>query len=282
MRLTTIQWGALCCLLFAGVTNAATCTATKYRPNHIIEVSSALSVGTRVSLPGNLITKPVTSNALLWDVDAMPGTNSILIKPNSKLDEGARTSIYAYTDDGNIYDIVAHRTSVNKASPCVIVSDDNHYYSESQKQALGQFMSSKRLSEGGQSARIAQLETALNDQTARTEQVRKQAVVEALKKYRYRIYTRYQWDEGKAFVGHNTISDVYDDGQFTYIRLANPNRGILSVETQIGGKNAVAPVKYEDAYAMYRVTGIYPNFTLRIDDVTLSVTRSDNQTRGNL
>jgi hypothetical protein len=219
---------------------------------------------------------------LLWDVDAMPGTNSILIKPNSKLDEGERAAVYAYTDDGRIYDIVAQRVPINKASPCVVVSGENHYYSESQKQALGMFISTKRLSEGGQSARIAQLQTALSEQTAKTEQSRKQAVVEALKKYRYRIYTRYQWDEGKAFVGQNTISDVYDDGQFTYIRLANPNRGILSVETQIGGKNAVAPVKYEDAYAMYRVTGIYPSFTLRIDDVTLSVTRRDNQTRGNL
>ena len=105
-------------------------------------------------------------------------------------------------------------------------------------------------------------------------------MVNALRKYRYHIYTRYTWDEGKEFVGSNTISDVYDDGRFTYIRLANPNRGVLSVETNIGGKNAIAPVKYDDAYGMYRVTGIYPSFTLRVDDVKVQIARRDNGTQG--
>lgn len=130
-------------------------------------------------------------------------------------------------------------------------------------------------------AKIKQLETQLGEAQLASKGEKDKAVIDALRKYRYRIYTRYLWEQAGSFIGQNVISDVYDDGQFTYVRLANPNRGVLSVETEVGGKAAIAPTKYDDAYGIYRITGIYPRLTLRIDDVAIDVKRTDNVTRAN-
>lgn len=265
---------------------AATCKQLRFSENDIITVRSAIGMGTRIQLPANLISEPATSNNHLWDVEGIVGTNQIVLKPNSSLKEGESTMIYVFTDDGRVIDINASRVAVKANQPCVVLDPSPAFFSKDTKMAIRGFAQQPQLGINARSendiARIDQLEKQLDIAKQTNELERKQAIISALKKYRYRIYTRYQWDEGKEFVGRNTISDVYDDGQFTYIRLANPNRGILSVETMIGGKNAIAPTDYVDEYAMYKVTGIYPQFTLRVDEVTLKINRMDNQTKGNL
>ncbi|MFU7083409.1 hypothetical protein ACM75O_30230, partial [Pseudomonas aeruginosa] len=135
-----------------------------------------------------------------------------------------------------------------------------------------------------QGAAFAQQNAALTQQMAEERRAAadnsRKAVMEALRRYRYHIYTRYSWDQGKGFAAQNLISDVYDDGRFTYIRLNTPNRGLLSVESVIGEKNAIVPVRYDDAYGMYTINGIYPSFTLRVDDARISVSRADAKTFG--
>ncbi|EPR7376844.1 TrbG/VirB9 family P-type conjugative transfer protein, partial [Escherichia coli] len=58
------------------------------------------------------------------------------------------------------------------------------------------------------------------------------------------------------------------------------NRGLLAVHADVGGKPAVIPTKYDDAYAIYHMSGIYPKFTLTLDGVKLEVSRADNATDG--
>lgn len=264
--------------------HAAVCQKVKYEKGDIIEISSALRMGGRIELPANLVAKPVVSNNHLWDVEGLEGSNQIVLKPNSALPEGGDTMIYAYTDDGNTVDIHARRTEAKHNQPCVIVDASNAFFSEEQKKSIRSFNAARNIPTAPivDNRRINELENEIQTLKDRSEIERKKAVVDALRKYRFRIYTRYSWDEGKEFVGSNTVADVYDDGQFTYIRLANPNRGILSVETVIGGKDAIAPTKYDDAYGVYKVTGIYPKFTMRIDNVTIEVQRKDNSTKGNI
>lgn len=85
------------------------------------------------------------------------------------------------------------------------------------------------------------------------------------------------WNQGKGFEAEGLVTDVYDDGRFTYIRLDKPNRGLMSVETVIGGKTAVVPTKYDDAYGMYVISGIYPSFSLKMDESKMSIERKDNK-----
>ncbi|CCN39726.1 conserved exported hypothetical protein [Vibrio nigripulchritudo FTn2] len=262
---------------------AGVCEKIKYKPGDIINIKSAMHLGTRIELPDNLIAPPSVSNEHLWDTAGVEGANQIVLKPNSNEKEGEATLVYAFLEDGSAIDIMAKRTSISRNMPCVKIETTSNYFNAATKAALKNQQTARHSAPViDYSGEVKRLQKELTSERSLSAKRVKKSVIDALKKYRYRIYTRYEWDEGKEFVGKNTVSDVYDDGQFTYIRLANPNRGILSVETMIGGRNAIAPMKYEDAYAMYRVTGIYPQFTMRIDDVTIKVNRRDNQTKGNL
>lgn len=256
------------------------CTSLYYKTGQVIEVHSALNLGTRIQLPANLITKPLVSNGDLWDVEGIPATNQIVVKPNSLEPNGAQTMIYAYTDNGLAFDINMVRVTPAKNEACAIVRVSNQQVSSNQTNDLQSFVASNHKSSSQAEAQLITVQRQMLKERQANKKKTEDSVMEALRKYRYHIYTRYKYDEGAEFVGNNTVSDVYDDGRFTYIRLANPNRGILSVETMIGGKNAIAPTKYDDAYGMYRITGIYPKFTLRIDDVKIIVTRSDNRSHG--
>ncbi len=280
------KWLTAIALFMTFSTSAAVCEKIKHKEGEIVHVNSAIRLGGRIQLPGNLQIEPIVSNPHLWDVEGTVGTNQIVLKPNSQLDQGKRTMIYAFTEDGKAFDIVANRVKEDKNQPCIWIQTSDAYFNEAQKRGLRQLAEKTRYQAQVpmqvDTTRISQLEKQLAELKKSNDLEKKTAVIDALRKYRYRIYTRYQWDEGKAFVGANTVADVWDDGQFTFIRLANPNRGLLSVETLIGGKVAIAPTKYDDAYGIYRVTGIYPKFTMRIDDVKLEVTRSDNATKGNI
>ncbi|HDY7474796.1 TrbG/VirB9 family P-type conjugative transfer protein [Vibrio vulnificus] len=270
------------CLLASAPSYSTTCKPVKHKNGEIISVYSAPLLGGRIQLPANLVTAPLVSNSHLWDVDGLKGSNQIFLKPNSQAAEGKSTMIFATTEEGKVYDIMAHRVNADQNQACVIVSSGSSMFSEKQQADLSQFMASRLPSTTQHDQReIQRLQQALATLQEQSKDSTQKAVVEALQKYQYRIYTRYDWNEGTDFVGRNTLSDVYDDGQFTYLRLSNPNRGILSVETVIGGKRAIAPTRYIDHYGMYKVTGIYPRFTLRIDDVTIEVNRRDNRTKGN-
>ncbi|MGL6262134.1 TrbG/VirB9 family P-type conjugative transfer protein [Vibrio sp. WXL103] len=285
--MTKFLIGLLC--LFSASSLASTCKPIKHKDGEIIQIHSALRLGGRIQLPSNLISQPIVSNPHLWDVDGIVGTNQVFLKPNSELSEGEKTLIYAVTEDGKVYDIEATRTSAKANQPCVMINGGSRIFEPGQQSAITQFVTQRKPVQptgpdprfADQSQRIRALEAQLKQERENAEQRIKQSVVDALKKYQYRIYTRYEWNEGKHFVGRNTIADVYDDGQFTYIRLANPNRGILSVETMIAGHQAIAPTQYIDSYGMYKVTGIYPRFTLRVDNVKVEVNRRDNRTKGN-
>lgn len=270
------------CLLASAPSYSATCKPIKHKNGEIITVYSAPLLGGRIQLPSNLVAPPLVSNSHLWDVDGLKGSNQIFLKPNSQAAEGKNTMIFATTEDGKVYDIMASRVSAKQNQACVIVSTGSPIFNDQQQRDLSQFMTARLPSATQHDQReIQRLQKALTTTQAQSKDAVKKAVVDALQKYQYRIYTRYEWNEGIDFVGRDTISDVYDDGQFTYLRLSNPNRGILSVETVIGGKRAIAPTRYIDSYGMYKVTGIYPRFTLRIDDVTIEVNRRDNRTKGN-
>ncbi|MEJ3625915.1 TrbG/VirB9 family P-type conjugative transfer protein [Vibrio vulnificus] len=270
------------CLLVSTPSYSTTCKPVKHKNGEIITVYSAPLLGGRIQLPSNLVATPLVSNNHLWDVDGLKGSNQIFLKPNSQADEGKSTMIFATTEDGKVYDILASRVSAKQNQACVIVSSGSPIFNDQQQRDLSQFMTARLPSATQHDQReIQRLQAELVTTQAQSNDRVNKAVVEALQKYQYRIYTRYEWNEGTDFVGRDTISDVYDDGQFTYLRLSNPNRGILSVETVIGGKRAIAPTRYIDSYGMYKVTGIYPRFTLRIDDVTIEVNRRDNRTKGN-
>jgi len=281
MKKVSVKFGAVVmglAAVIAAEAQAASCRVIHWKPDSVLTINSALVLGTRIEFPSDLLFDPVTSSTL-WDAEGQ--ATQVVVKPNSTEDLGKSAVVRVFTNDGNAYDVLASRAPAGSTGDvCVKVVADGMFFTPGARSAMT-----------AQSGRMAQGAAAMGMQVQQTQQQlvqvrrqaeddKKKAVMEALRRFRYHVYTRYTWSEGKGFSAKGIVTDVYDDGRFTYIRLDKPNRGLLSVETEVGGKNAVVPTKYDDAYGMYVISGIYSKFTLKQDEAEIKIARADNSTNG--
>lgn len=270
---TLLVLSALTAVMVSSGAIAQQCRVVNWRPGSIIKVQSSLYLGTRIELPEGamLLTREPFSSSALWA--STGAANQVMIQPNSDEPEGLKTMVTVFMTSGQTLDIEAVRVPQSQNQQCVQVRGSG--FQSGDRAALNSTYSS-----GASGADVARLQNELSATRLNNDTDRKNAVLEALRRYRYFIYTRYNWQTGKGFAGKYVISDVYDDGRFTYIRIARPNRGLMAVQADVGGKTAVVPTKYDDAYGIYQMSGIYPKFTLTLDGVTLDVTRADNASAG--
>ncbi|AZG89401.1 hypothetical protein GIV96_25560 [Pseudomonas syringae] len=266
-------------MLFAAGASAqaASCRVIHWKPDSVLQINSALYLGTRVELPADNLVPPVPSSDL-WNAEG--AANQVLIKPNSDTEQGKTGLIRIWTTDGNAYDVVATRSTSAQNDVCVKIVADGMFFTPGAREALNSQSSNIARGAAASSQQVQMLQTQLARQKQESQAQTQKAVYEALRRFRYHVYTGYSWNQGKGFEANGLVTDVYDDGRFTYIRLDKPNRGLMSVETVIGGKTAVVPTKYDDAYGMYVISGIYPSFKMKMDDSEMSIERKDNKTLG--
>lgn len=274
--LTKAAVGAM--LFAAGVSaQAASCRVIHWKPDSVLQINSALYLGTRVELPADNLIPPVSSSEL-WNAEG--AANQVMIKPNSDTEQGKSGIIRIWTTDGSSYDVVANRASQNQNDVCVKIVADGMFFTPGARDALNSQSSNIARGAAASGQQVQMLQQQLARQKQESQAQTQKAVYEALRRFRYHVYTGYTWNQGKGFEAEGLVTDVYDDGRFTYIRLDKPNRGLMSVETVIGGKTAVVPTKYDDAYGMYVISGIYPSFSLKMDESKMSIERKDNKTLG--
>ncbi|WP_116893175.1 TrbG/VirB9 family P-type conjugative transfer protein [Pseudomonas savastanoi] len=265
-------------LFVAGASaQAASCRVIHWKPDSVLQINSALYLGTRVELPADNLVPPVPSSNL-WDTEG--AANQVLIKPNSDTEQGKTALIRIWTTDGNAYDIAATRSTSAQNEACVKIVADGMFFTPGAREALNSQSSNIARGAAASGQQVQMLQTQLARQKQESQAQTQKAVYEALRRFRYHVYTGYSWNQGKGFEANGLVTDVYDDGRFTYIRLDKPNRGLMSVETVIGGKTATVPTKYDDAYGMYVISGIYPSFKMKMDDSEMSIERKDNKTLG--
>ncbi|EBG4141657.1 conjugal transfer protein, partial [Salmonella enterica] len=231
---------------------AAQCRIVSWKENMVLKVNSALYLGTRVQLPEGtqIVTSEPKNSNLLWDVDG--AANQVLIRPTSAENGGEKTMATVFLTNGQALDIEATRVPASQNMACVVIKGGSGgILSRTDRSAISSYSAAGMADAGA-------MRSQLNEMRLNAESSKRTAVMDALRKYRYHIFTRYNWSTGSGFAGKNIISDVYDDGRFTYIRLSNPNRGLMAVQAEVGGKKAIVPTKYDDAYAIYSMSGIYP------------------------
>ena len=96
---------------------------------------------------------------------------------------------------------------------------------------------------------------ALQRKIADNQDLTDRRIENALIKYRSMIYTRYEWKNGTGF-RKGIVSDVYDDGRFTIIRMKKDNQGLMAVTAEIDGKKEMLEYKPEGDN-MYKIVGVY-------------------------
>lgn len=263
-------------LLFSASVNAANieCQPLGHEDGKIHDIKAEIHKYTHIQLPENVMndTKPLVGNSELWTTDA--AGPHIYIKPTSELKPGQETSLHVVGASGRAYDFTIKRVGDLKNS-CYYVSD-GILFNKDQRAAM------KLQSTNSNTAELATLwkDKYMQEKRQNNDDVNV-AIRDALRKYRYQIYTRYNWDKGgDGFIGDDLISDVYDDGRFTYIRVFNQNKGIMTVEAELAGQTEMIEAKYDTMNKMYTIAGIYPKFTLKYADTQVNISRADSKTQG--
>jgi len=268
----TIIAAALLSVVCMGA-QASNCKRLGHEEGKIHVIEAVPMNYTHIILPESVIenTKAIVGNKKLWDAD-VAGPH-IYVKPNSHEPEARSTSLSVIGESGESYDFIVQRHS-HLDTPCYKVAQGT-VFSNSDRTAL------QKTSKAAPSNSANLWQAKYLEQQKALKAEKQQAVLDALRRYRYQIYTRYDWGSGgHSFIGKDFISDVYDDGRFTYIRVNKQNRGLMMIEAELDGQIEMIEAKYDTLNKMYTVSGIFPQFTMKYGKAKVDIRRDDNETAG--
>jgi len=264
------------------------CREIQWQPYQVYSVKSSLHQRTHIILPEPIQGFPVPGNPQLWDVD---GENiHLFVKPkNFGNHEGGKTTVTAITTSNDSYDFIIERVKKG-ADTCIRIVQDSMKVSgsnqgwktqvEKQNMDLVQQVSLLKLKQAATSIQhqnqlIAERERHQKILNTEKEQLDGR-VVDGVHKYKTSIYTRYKWKGGSGFLGKNNITDVWDDGRFTYVRLKNSNKGIMQITAEVGGQEEMIDYSFDGHSNLYTISGLFPEFILRNEDAKVQIKRQDN------
>ena len=245
------------------------CKTIKAKEGRVYLIRAALYNGTHITLPERLMLDPIPGNNALWNVEG--NGHHVMVQPNSSEPQGRETTLTLITESHASYNLILRR--VNKDhDTCVVIQNGAQFFKGIKE---GGYKTPSEREEIFLNQKIENLQRSLQEERNRAERT----IDDVIKKYRSFIYTRYDWTKGSGFKGVNLVSDVYDDGRFTFIRVVPDQRGVLAVSAEIDGKEEM--IEYElDSDQIYRVSGIYPKFTLKYGASEVTVSRRDNTSNG--
>lgn len=256
------------------------CKEISWTPNNVYTVRSQLHVATHIILPEPMQGKPVAGNATLWAVN---GENvHLFIKPKTKDEaEGTQTSVSVISNTNTSYDFFIQRVTSDPDMCIKIIKDATSQMGEGGQQGWRTPQQQDAEELAGQLSAAHQAAATYRQQIATVKHEAQQQLLRTLADYRMHIYTGYTWDDGDAsFFGRNYISDVYDDGRFTFIRVTHDNKGVLQISSTIDGQEEMIEYAYDEHRKIYTIAGIFPALVLRYDEAEIDVKRRDATTGG--
>lgn len=272
-RVTTLLFGFLFIALAvnAFAKDPGTCKTIHYKEGEIHVIRAKMYQGTHIRLPNKLLINPVVGSRL-WTVEG--DGHHVMIQPNSAEWQGKRTTLTLIDDKNTSYNFQLIRTnkSTDPFDPCVVVTTVNKFFGDKK---LSSYNTPEEMYQKNLEQQINILRSNLSEEKQQTEK----KIAGILKKYRSLIYTRYQWDNGGSFMGTKLVTDVYDDGRFTYIRVTPDHRGAMAVTAKLDDKQEM--IEYvSESDTLYRISGIYPQFDLKYGDSEVSIKRKDKTSNG--
>ena len=247
------------------------CRLVNHEQHKFVRIKSRLHHGTHIELPEILIARPVTGNRDLWDVE---GENRhIFVKPNDAgTKEGGSTTITAVSRSNRAYHFMVERSD-DDFDLCVVVTHDGEFLPE------GAFSGFARRADEHTALYREQLD-ALQLRLDEEQQNAADRVSAALDEYRMQLFTGYHWKGGRPPYGKDLVSDVYDDGRFTYIRVRHNLEGAMSLFADNNGREHFIEYRYDEDRRMYIVTGIFNRIYMKADARTQIVINRRSDHRG--
>jgi type IV secretory pathway VirB9-like protein len=235
------------------------CSIVHWHEGDVITVTASLNKATHITFPENN-TDVIVGNNELWDVDFTH--NHVWIKPNTVEKDGSATTVSYVGESNTSYEMYIKRKTGNHPI-CYIVKKPEELVNKQSWNKVNK-----------PDSPVVANRIAIERQRRATNQIIKQTR-DALSKYRKSIFTGYLVNEGEGWFSNNgeLVSSVYDDGRFTYIRVLDDSRGLMSVFGMIDGKQELLESEYDPATKMYEVSGVFPEFTMRAGDSEVLIKR---------
>ena len=239
----------------------ANCTKISYEKGNIYEIETSLNKISHITLPEDAL-DVIWITPELWKVDWK--STSVFVKPTTSLPEGQETTLSVIGKSGNHYEFLVKR---KKSLPV-------HCYNV--VTAMPMIHSAKWLNTDSKDANvIAALQNELVVAKANADQAKKDAerqAKDAMRLYKTTLYTDYAWPK-PSFAGQAAIDSVWDDGRFTFIRVAKNNKTLLVVQGEIDGKKHILDAPFDPATDMYTINGVFPKLIMRAGDQEIVIAR---------
>lgn len=275
-RASLIAMAIIFLLTASGHAAERRCKSINQKKGKVYTIKAALHKATHIQLPERLMLPPEGGDRDLWDIAGQG--HHVMVKPNSAEPQGAKTNLVLVTESNTAYHFELVRVPFNQAYSCVEIKDAAPFFknAEAGNDFRGNYRTREEMAQMDLEQQILSLEQAL----AKERKMNTERIDAVISKYRSMIYTRYSWSEGMGFKGSNLITDVWDDGRFTFIRVKPDHRGMLAAKAEIDGKEEMLEYKPDSEY-MYKISGIFPKFTLVYGEKNkVTVKRKDNQSNG--
>lgn len=273
---------ALGSFLAAGVASAEDdtkqCKTILFEKGERHEVVSHTALGTRLRFPGTIDQAVTSLPNEAWSVEKR-GPN-IWVRPKFGEDLAQETSMVGVSvvlEGGDEYDFMVQATEETDTS-CYIIVDE--------KTALANLDLSQERRELAQlkadyEARLGDLSTREGEISARYKskyeeakrQIETQAY-DAIEAFKYTINTAYTWseaDEGQP--SQARVASVFDDGQFTYVRVTDVGFGVPIITARSGDKDYAVQYSYNDLTGVYQINGLFDRLHIKIDESVIEIER---------
>lgn len=249
---------------------AGNCRKIKWVPGKIYEIKAKMYQGTHITLPENIMQVPICTNEL-WETDG--GQNHIFVQPTSMQPQGKEAAMTIIGESNKSYHFTLKRVDDPETDADICVNIEKKKSSRFNEKAFTN--RPKKIDTALLSQKINQLRSALEEQGQAVDE----KIEDALTKYRFYMYTRYDWNDGNLFNKRKLISSVHDDGRFTYIRTFPNNSGLPALYAEIDGKKEMVEYKVVND-DLYRVAGIYQKFFLQYGKKKIKIVRHDGLNNG--
>jgi type IV secretory pathway VirB9-like protein len=266
----------VCMAATAAAAADSKCKTINYKQGGVYTIKAALHKGTHIQLPERLMFPPQAGDSDLWTIEG--NGHHVMVQPNSAEFQGAKTNLTLITESNTAYHFELQRVPFNEAYSCVVIEGAAKFFESTNSQSGpdGQYRTPTEQAQLELQNKVLELQQALT----RERTVSSERIDDVVAKYRSMIYTRYKWSGGSGFKGTDLVTDVWDDGRFTYIRVHADHRGMLAAKAQIDGKEEMIEYKPDSDY-VYKISGIFPQFELLYgQNNKVTVKRRDNQSNG--
>jgi|JI10StandDraft_1071094.scaffolds.fasta_scaffold42960_3 type IV secretory pathway VirB9-like protein len=232
------------------------CKIINWVGNRVYTIKGSMNMGTHIVFPEASI-DVVVGNKSLWTEEHE--ANHVFIKPNTNKSDGEQTTLTYIGESNASYEFIIKRVSDSENVPCVVITRNGKMLNYT---AWNNYKNKDK-------EVIKYLATQFGQQ-------KKQIISQqqnALDKYRGSIYTGYKWNSSGSWFGNNFVSDVYDDGRWTYVRVSNDNKGVMSIYGVLNSKKTILEFSYDESTKLYRISGIYPQIILAYGKDSVTITR---------